>query len=684
MSEKDKDNAEGLAMFVALGVLFFIVVHWLFYTNLISRDFIYDSETNSVSNWFKKLNAFIIPLKFVFAISIAASVWVKPSTTIAKKYNKSDKRYYMYMTIFFILVWLIPYFRINIVDILLMPILLIGLVFYSSIYFGIIKQGLVDDDSIFGITNKEKDDLSLSLPIVLKQDVKFLFWNWVKTYDDEITIHKPNQAIGINGGTGSGKTILGQWVLKGLVEKGYCGVMYDFEGDVREWVDGSKENPLVNTRTVLAILRDSWDRIGEDGLTTYTYPVTNDKGKEYLKTIREKPVRFGLINFISPKHSVRVNPLNRNYVNNITNLRSIITIFLKAVDLELVKKTDFWAKNGISYTQAIAIRLWKSFPELLTIPHIISFLLSDYNLVLEWLADDPETEKQAATIMTSYNAGAESQLAGSTASGQAPVQQLYDANLYYTLSPPEGEEFDLDITNKENPYILSVSNVPEMSDAFSPMISVILNICMRNMNKLNNRKSLWFSDEFPTITMNPDEIGKFIATARKKLVTLVTMTQSNKQEEDKYGKEKSLILRDNKSNVFQGKTTSSETANELAKDLGKVQKVKKSVTTSSSGVSVSESLAYEDVIQARDIKGQSIGNFIGQVADGDPPYFNLQFKNFDQSQIAQDIPIMNDTVDTGDPKMDDLVWEEIVKENFIRVNKEVFDVLAVYKQIEEE
>jgi hypothetical protein len=686
---KEKKDGESIAVFFAVILLIVVSVHWLFYTGLLDRSYIYDKETGTVISIFYKLNKLILVPKVFFVGFIAASVWVMPSLGRTKKYDNSQKTTFGLITLFFVILFLCPYLQIELIDIITYPVFLIGVIYFTSIYFSILKNNLKDDDSIFGISNVRKDDLSISIPCTTSVEIPNVFGSGTtkKVTKHELTLHNPNQAIRLNAGTGGGKTVAGQWFIKAFMEKGYCGVMYDFEGDYREFKEGNKENPLVNTRTAYTYLLEAWNRVEKDGLTSYSYPVTEDeKGNkcvEYVKTVRMKPVKFALINFVSPKHSVRINPFNKKYHTSLISLRNMVTIFLKAVDLELVKKTDFWAKNGISYTQAIAIRLWKSYPDKLTIPHVIQFLLTDYNTVLNWLADDPETEKQAATIMTSYNAGAESQLAGSTASGQAPVQQLYDPDLYWVLSPTEEEEFDLDVTNPDNPYLLSVSNVPQMSSAFSPVISVILNVNMMNMNMLGKRKSIWFADEFPTITLNPDEISKFIATARKKLVVMMTMTQSDKQEEDKYGKEKSLIIRDNQSNQFQGKTASDETAERWSKSLGKTKKVNQSQSTSSSGVSLSESSQFEDVLQARDVKGQQIGEFIGQVAGGDPPFFRLKFDYFDK-KIVNELPIMNNIVDTGDKEMDDKIIAELIQDNFTRIGNEINEILAPFKDEDED
>ena len=38
---------------------------------------------------------------------------------------------------------------------------------------------------------------------------------------------------------------------------------------------------------------------------------------------------------------------------------------------------------------------------------------------------------------------------------------------------------------------------------------------------------------------------------------------------------------------------------------------------------MTESLQKEKVVKAREVAGQSVGHFIGKVAGGKPPYFNI-------------------------------------------------------------
>ena len=717
---------------------------WALYNELIPVRFTQD-EYGTFLPKLQTAITYITGYKVFFSIATLYSFWLMPSKVKNKREPEEKKKWLFYVGVSGILFW-IPFLGIEAVD-LYLYIILWAIHFYCIFILSLFyRKGIEEDADIFGISKEKEDELSIRIGCVDAD-------NGSKK-PEHLIIHKTTQGIRLNAGPGGGKTILLQHFIRQFMQKGFCGVMYDFEGDIREYDINNSENPLVNTRTAYTYLKEAWKNRNDEGLSEFflfedkgkaipniTSSMSSDKkvkilarelkrvGLDVLERQLEQwelyqqgnrfylekpdtigiteryiveqsnslggakkkyfyqgpPVKFALINFVSPEHSVRVNPLNKKYHTNLISLRSVVTLFLKAVDLELVKKTDFWAKNGISYTQAIAIRLYKDYPEQLTIPHVISFLLTPYKQVLDWLAEDPETKKQAATIMTSYYADAESQLAGSTASGQSPVQPLYDPDIYWILSPTAEEEFDLDITNPKNPYLLSVGNAPEYSNTFSPIISLILNVAMMNMNKLGKRKSIWFADEFATITMNPDEFAKFPATARKKKVVVMTATQSDKQEDDKYGKDKSAIIRDNMSTQFQGKTPSDDTAKRWSASLGKVKRKNESISNSTDSQSTSESLQQEDVIQPRDVQGQKVGHFLGQIADGNPPYFSLQFDYFDQNQITDEIPVMNNSLDEFemDEKAKQQTWRNLIDLNFTRIENEVKDILATVTPREE-
>lgn len=656
---KEKKDTQALLLIFVMFFLILILLDWVLYNQLYipAKDNLFYKP---LEYFYNNFSPHMTILRIVYCFGVGFFSWITPSMKLGKNKEKKSKNNYLVFSIVLAVLISVGYLNVYFYD-LIYPLFLLAFLYPTAVYFSLVKDKVKDDGDFFKNVSYKKnkeDDLSIDLQTTDKGDM---------------LIHNPNQGIKIIGGPGSGKTILLQYILNKLLRKGYCGVLYDYEGNPNEYRDDAKENPLVLTRQIYTTLNELAENKNDDGKVVYKY------GKKLNKTYVDLPVKFAFLNFMDPTRSVRVNPLSKKYHENQISLRNIIEIFLKAVDLELVKKQDFWAKNGISFTQAIAIRLYKEYPDYLTIPHLITFLLSDYNKVLQWLAEDPELERAAATIMTSYNAKAEGQLAGSTASGQAPVQKLFDPNIYWILSPKPDEEFDLDITNKNNPRFFCVGNAPAYDEVLSAPISVILNVCMKNMNQLGKRKSAFIIEEFPTLTFNPDELSKFPATARKKLVTLIILLQDVSQGISRYGAEKWDIIKNNIVNTFIGRNENQKLSREFAQSLGKIQKRKVSYSTSEQSLSESESSQWEDVIQPRDVAGQPTGHFMGQVADGDPPYFSAQFPYYEQD-IIDPLPMFSNKYSTGDEIKDKEIMNNLIKKNFEDINKEVDKVLEPYNK----
>lgn len=84
------------------------------------------------------------------------------------------------------------------------------------------------------------------------------------------------------------------------------------------------------------------------------------------------------------------------------------------------------------------------------------------------------------------------QIAGAESSTQFPRAKRRSPEVYYVFNPESENEFDLDITNKESPVLLS--------------------ICNEQMNKLGKNKSIFLFDEMLTVFI--DKADKIPAEAR--------------------------------------------------------------------------------------------------------------------------------------------------------------------------
>jgi type IV secretory pathway TraG/TraD family ATPase VirD4 len=303
---------------------------------------------------------------------------------------------------------------------------------------------------------------------------------------------------------------------------------------------------------------------------------------------------------------------------------------------------------------------------------VIAILLNSIDVVLPWAMEDEETTMIMAPIISAWKNKAAGQLAGVETSAQLPISILLDPNIFWVMS---ADEFNLDITNQEKPFMLCIGNSKKLQQALAPAISVILTVIMKEMNSTGKVPSVFCFDEFPTVKVNG--IDTFIATARKHHVSTILALQDFTQAERDYGKNTAHILRASCGNQFFGMTGNLETARFVSEMLGEIKKENVSYTTNKDNISTSESLQREKVLQARDLFGQAIGNFTGKIAGGKPPFFSSQFEEFK----FDDIPIPDfackDT--TGDVDMDRQILNNQVKDNYNKILREAKSLLDKYR-----
>ena len=130
-----------------------------------------------------------------------------------------------------------------------------------------------------------------------------------------------------------------------------------------------------------------------------------------------------------------------------------------------------------------------------------------------------------------------------------------------------------------------------------------------------------------------------------------------------------------------GMTGNEKTAKDIENLLGEKKEAQESYSHQTSGSgSVTESLQKEKVLKARDIAGQAAGHFIGKIAGGKPPFFNVQMDmcRFEEKEIPRfSLPVR---LGNGKEEMELEILEEIIQQNYIKI---IEDVNAILKKIED-
>lgn len=622
---QEKDNYIKLFI-IAVPFLFAILINqWLYFHDYFS--FINSEKLNSLSF---KLSSKSHILKGTYVILIIAASFL----TVTISDSKKNSLPYVFLSLMFIVLLFIGFTRIPEYNLYGYPLTLILSAFFTVKAVQFLKMSTED--------NKEK------LFAKTKGDTfSFKF----STKDGPIFITKPEMGIAIEGGAGAGKSVLIKNILDQAGKKGYAGVLYDYEGDCRE--TGGAEL----TRTILSAIKEY------------------NKGPKKLGSLG-----FAFMNFGDPSRTVRVNPLNPKYIESSLDLNEFATTLMKNLEPEWLKKTDFWAQNAINYAYGILQRLYndKALWKYLSIPHLAMICTFNYETVFNWILQDETMEKRIMPLYVAYQESAKSQLAGAVSSAALPITKLLEPEIFYPLSPQsEEEEFNLDITNEDHPVFFSIGTIPKNKYALGPVCSLILLVCMNNMNQFGKRRSLFLADELPTLFI--PNLDGLPATARKKGVSTILAWQSFKQLEYAYGKEKAEITRDNLSNQFVGKTRNTGSAEHIVKYFGKRDIRKQNYSQGDSGDSVSFNTTREEYLQPSEIVNQPIGHFTGVLADGKPPLFHTQFDYFEPELV--DIPVFSKKWNTTNDELDKEMMRKEVHENFIRVEREVKNLLTPFAKI---
>jgi hypothetical protein len=621
---------------LALIVILFVIIFlgdWLFY-NGIFRPEMTNKVWAIIVKFFYKAQKVLILFRFFYMVILVLWVWNWPSVELARKMTNDHRNFYRIMFLCTTPLVILGYHsKIPLYDIFLYPV-----IFFTNIYFTVraintFHKG-VKSENILGLVSSRESD----------------FFFEFQTNQGKLIIHSPQQNFWIDGGPGSGKSqSLIKPIIKQAAERGYAGVIYDYEGD-----PGEPEAPIL-------------------GRIAYTALEQAKASNPNIKT------NFSFINFSDMAKTVRVNPLSERYIKDRLSVQDLVQNLMTNLSVNK-EKSDFWEKYGTALVFGVTWNLFKNYRTkgYATIPHVIAVLLNSIDTIIRWAMQDEEITMIMAPIISAWTKKAEGQLAGAETSAQLPVSILLDPNIFWVLS---SDDFNLDITNKDDPYLLCVGNSKKLEQALAPAISVVLTVIMKQMNSAGKAKSIFCFDEFTTVKVNG--IDKFIATARKHWVSTILGLQDFTQAERDYAKNSASILRSSCGNQFFGMTGNLETARYISTMLGEIKVENISYTTNKDQITTNEALWKDKVLQQRDIMGQEAGHFTGKIAGGRPPFFSSQFEEFKFTD--KPIPDFACKYQTGDPIMDKKILDDQVSDNYYKILSEVKRLLAPYvKVIKEE
>lgn len=507
----------------------------------------------------------------------------------------------------------------------------------------LLRTNLMDDvfnnenESFMQETKLMKNEYSVNLP------TKFYYkgkWN-----EGWINVVNPFRASIVLGTPGSGKSyaIINNYI-KQHIEKGFSMYIYDFKFD---------------------------------DLSTIAYNHLLKNADKY----KVKP-KFYVINFDDPRRSHRCNPINPNFMTDISDAyESAYTIMLNLNRSWIQKQGDFFVESPIILLAAIIwfLKIYDN-GRYCTFPHAIELLNKKYADVFTILTSYQDLENYLSPFMDAWQGGAQDQLQGQIASAKIPLSRMISPQLYWVMT---GDDFSLDINNPNEPKILCVGNNPDRQNIYSAALGLYNSRIIKLINKKGKLKSSVIIDELPTIYFRG--LDNLIATARSNKVAVCLGFQDYSQLTRDYGDKESKVIQNTVGNIFSGQVVG-ETAKSLSERFGKVLQKRQSLTINRSDKSTSISTQLDSLIPASKISTLTQGMFVGAVSDNfderiEQKIFNSEIvvdnaKVDSETKAYKKIPEILSFVDeNGEDKM-----KEEIEANYRQIKRDI--VLIIETELE--
>ena len=329
-------------------------------------------------------------------------------------------------------------------------------------------------------------------------------------------------------------------------------------------------------------------------------------------------------------------------------------------------------------------------------PHILSFLNESYETIFEVLMTDTEVAPLLGPFRTAFDNKAMEQLEGMIGTLRVFTSQLATKESYWIFSK-EGDDFDLKVSDPNHPSYLLIANDPEMESIIGALNALILNRLVTRVNT-GQGKNVPVSiivDELPTLYFH--KIDRLIGTARSNKVSVTLGFQELPQLEADYGKTGMQKIITTVGNVVSGSARAKETLEWLSNDIfGKVVQLKKGVTIDRDRTSININENMDSLVPGSKIADMPTGWICGQTArdfvktkTGRGDSMDIQeaeefqtSKFFCKTDFNME-EISNEEKDYAKyplPKFYKFpsveAKERILYANFLKINKEVKDMIA--------
>jgi len=474
-----------------------------------------------------------------------------------------------------------------------------------------------------------------------------------------------------------------QFYFKGKVREGWINVVNPFRGTILIGTPGSGKSFGVVNPFIRQLIAKEFAGVVYD----FKFP---DLGKiayyQYLKAKRNGACKkhvFHVVNLNDVEKSRRINPWRKDYLRTLADASESAEALVEAL-----KKGDksggsdqFFTQSAINFLSACVYFFSKHAEgKYSSFPHVLAFLNHSYEDIFNTLFSEPELVPLLSPFKSAFIAKAFDQLEGQVGTLKIFISRLATKECFWVFS---GDDFDLKVSSPANPGIVVLANDPNTQNINSACYSVVLNRITKLINSKGNLPTALIIDEIPTLYTY--KIENLIATARSNKVAILMGLQELPQFNQHYGKETAATITAVVGNVLAGSVRNKETLDWLERLFGKSKQIGESLSIDRNKVSSSLNEKLEALIPAGKMAALNTGEMVGIIAaDVQDNYtgkfdtsaincrINLDKKELDAEEKGyRDLPVYYDF---------DGQKEEILRGNFMKINKEVEGVIGQFRK----
>ncbi|MEA5461646.1 type IV secretory system conjugative DNA transfer family protein [Arcicella sp. LKC2W] len=436
-------------------------------------------------------------------------------------------------------------------------------------------------------------------------NIPYYFFFEGKWHRGWLNFVNPFRAILVAGSPGSGKSFgTINLAIHQLIHKGFCLYVYDFK---------------IPTLALEVF----------NGLWHYKELLKQEYGsiEQWERLTKKKFPKYYQIDLKNPMKTHRINPISSNLILEVVDATESAKFIMEGLSGSKGggdggnKFFDQSAENLLTACIYYLKRKSNQYgQEFCSLPHVVELLQRPYELLFPLLMSDPYVRNIASTFQSAFDKEVFEQLQGQVDSLKIPMGQLSDPNIYWVFT---GEDFNINISNPENPACLVIGNDPDREETYGVLLSLLNGKLTKTINKKNQLPLGVIIDELPTLPFN--SINNLIATARSNKVACILGIQDTSQFVHRYGQEKANMIINMVGSVVTGQIRG-ELAKTVSECIGKINQEQVSESLSAQGISYSISNQLNEAVTVSTIANLSQGEMVGTISDDfSAP---LKFKRF--------------------------------------------------------